>query len=378
MKRLVVCCDGTWMASDSVDVSNIEKIARSVDASSANVPQVVHYASGVGARGYGLDRLLGGAFGSGLIGNLTETYRFLALNYEPGDEIFVFGFSRGAYTARSLVGMLGRVGLLRARSLNRGRLREAVLRYRKMPLDKLAAGASDAEFARDWSHKDVQVRFLGVFDTVGALGIPGPLQRKHRFHDVELGGLVLTARQALAADERRRDFEPSLWRQGPDTTSDVKQVWFEGVHSDVGGGYPETGLADTALLWMVREARAQGLGFDLDSLADHLNTGSPALRHDSMRMLYRVSNVVRRVIPGGSSTGRFRRGARVFDLQNERLSDLAVRVATSALQHWEDDPGYQQAALNIGWWMDEQTGSADLEPVTALPEPSSTVVDMLA
>ena len=113
-KRLVICCDGTWNRPDSDHVTNIEKIARTVATDldrTGGVQQLVLYLAGVGA-GYAADRLLGGAFGFGLFANVRSAYRFLALNYEPGDEIFVFGFSRGAYTARSLVGMVGRVGLL--------------------------------------------------------------------------------------------------------------------------------------------------------------------------------------------------------------------------------------------------------------------------
>src|SRR5512140_2213884 len=113
MKRLVVCCDGTWNKPDSRVVTNVEKIARTVQtepASTGGVSQLVYYVSGVGAGSYGADRLLGGAFGFGLFHNVIASYRFLAQNYDPGDEIFVVGFSRGAYTARSLAGMVAKVG----------------------------------------------------------------------------------------------------------------------------------------------------------------------------------------------------------------------------------------------------------------------------
>ena len=115
MKRLVICCDGTWNRPDSPNITNIEKIARTVQtdpASSGDVPQLVYYLSGVGGAGYETDRILGGAFGFGLFNNMLAGYRFLAQNYEPGDEVFVFGFSRGAFTARTLVGMIGYFTLL--------------------------------------------------------------------------------------------------------------------------------------------------------------------------------------------------------------------------------------------------------------------------
>ena len=126
MKRLVICCDGTWNRPDNAHVTNIEKIARTIETDPVDgdppAQQMVLYLSGVGTSGYTVDRLLGGAFGFGLFDNVRSGYRFLALNYDPGDEIFVFGFSRGAYTARSLVGMIGRVGLLTRESLIRDHL----------------------------------------------------------------------------------------------------------------------------------------------------------------------------------------------------------------------------------------------------------------
>src|SRR5919107_1657068 len=133
MKRLVICCDGTWNRPDSAHVTNIEKIARTVETNADGtdgVHQLVLYLSGVGV-GYGVDRVLGGAFGLGLFTNVLAGYRFLASNYEPGDEIFVFGFSRGAYTARSLGGMIGKVGLLTRRALVEEKLPEAVARYKQ-------------------------------------------------------------------------------------------------------------------------------------------------------------------------------------------------------------------------------------------------------
>ena len=129
VKRLMVCCDGTWSKPDNKVVTNVEKIARSVQndpALASGITQLVYYIAGVGASSYAADRMLGGAFGFGLSQNVISSYRFLAQNYEPGDEIFIVGFSRGAYTARSLAGMIGRVGLLTERALVEERLRDAV------------------------------------------------------------------------------------------------------------------------------------------------------------------------------------------------------------------------------------------------------------
>ncbi len=367
MRRLVVCCDGTWQSSDSRHVSNIAKIAWSVETRrlGADVDQVVHYVGGVGAR-YSADRWLGGAVGLGLLANLSDAYQFLALNYEPGDEVYVFGFSRGAYTARSLVGMIARVGLLRADQLDH--LREAMHRYRNRAASADAVAAGDlADFRRNRCHPDVPIQFLGVFDTVGALGVPGPFKRRHQFHDIRLSRSVRSARQALAIDDRRMAFEPCLWELQEGTAEgQVEQVWFEGVHSDVGGGYAETALSDTALLWMVQEASAQGLVLNAARLAGHLDGRAAPRRHDSMKLIYRVSNGVRRLRQLVAGTPRFRGDVRVLRLPR----DQAVALASAAAARWDADAdGYRSVAPNVGWWhaLAEAEGTGAVEDVLALP-----------
>ena len=174
MKRLVVCCDGTWNKPDSENVTNVEKIARTVQtdpAAAGGVQQLVYYISGVGAGSYEADRLLGGAFCFGLFQNVIACYRFLAQNYQPGDEIFIIGFSRGAYTARSVAGMLAGVGLLTKVALVEERLPAAVHFYQRTPMPEGRAGESVDEFKHDHCH-DAKVAFLGVFDTVGASAYP--------------------------------------------------------------------------------------------------------------------------------------------------------------------------------------------------------------
>jgi Uncharacterized alpha/beta hydrolase domain (DUF2235) len=352
-KRLVICCDGTWNAPDSAHVTNIEKIARTISTAVIEgdppVQQLVLYLHGVGSSGYLADRLLGGAFGYGLFDNVRAAYRFLALNYDEDDEIFVFGFSRGAYTARSLVGMIGRVGLLTRQALITGQLPEAVDRYRRRrPGHRSYHGSSDERFKQVHSHPDSDITFLGVFDTVGALGVPGAVGHGHQFHDVRLGDHVHVARQALAIDEHRMKFEPSLWETAPDGSAGtaperVKQVWFEGCHSDVGGGYGETGLSDTALEWMVREAKQQGLAFDEDLLAVYTGSGSPAIRHESLTRPYRVVNLASRVRlavrpPAGGRT--FRGHDRVLD----RARAVTVLLASSAATHYRQDRLDEEAA----------------------------------
>lgn len=317
-KRIVLCCDGTWNKPDADVVTNIEKIARTVQTDRPcpdGVQQVVEYVAGVGV-GYAADRILGGAFGLGLFNNVRNAYRFLALNYAPGDEVFVFGFSRGAYTARSVAGLVGSIGLLtRAGMIRDGVLRQALDLYRLRPAqetpEELARRKETiAAFRAEHCHpaETTTIRFLGVFDTVGALGVPGMLRTGHQFHDITLGRGVELARQALAIDERRRVFEPCLWAVPTDEVDlqvgsgtggrpRVKQVWFAGAHSDVGGGYPEQGLSNSTLRWMSDEARAAGLVFGEDDLAAYLGSRSEACVHDSLqpKALYSAINARERL-----------------------------------------------------------------------------------
>lgn len=372
MKRLVICCDGTWNRPDSAHVTNIEKIARTVDTDvtrTGHEHQLVLYLSGVGV-GYGVDRVLGGAFGLGLFTNVLAGYRFLASNYEAGDEIFIFGFSRGAYTARSLGGMIGKVGLLTRRALVQEKLPEAVLRYKGLDGAAGKLGQSMAEFKRDFCHEDTRVTFLGVFDTVGALGVPGALRRRHQFHDVTLSSLVDCARQALAIDETRMKFEPCLWDTvagGEVDDPRVRQVWFEGAHTDVGGGYAETGLSDTALLWMVAEAAKQGLVFDEELLKEYLACGSSPVRHNPSKPLFRLldlairTKIRLRIADGRAFAGRQRR--------LHRPDCVSVRIAGPAVDHFRAGEGY--APKNLKAWSKACSDFADcVEPLLALPERS--------
>ena len=192
-KRLVICCDGTWNAPDSRHITNVEKIARTVEIDlrrTGGVQQMVLYVSGVGAGSYKVDRILGGAFGFGLFANIRSAYRFLALNYDEGDDIFVVGFSRGAYTARSLVGMIGRIGLLTRDALVADKLEEAESRYRAGPEGTAAFSLSPDEFRHRFCHTTSPITLLGVFDTVGALGVPGAVRNRRQFHDVNLSPIV--------------------------------------------------------------------------------------------------------------------------------------------------------------------------------------------
>ena len=380
MKRLVVCCDGTWNKPDNETITNVEKMARTVQSdprATGAAYQLVYYVSGVGAGSYAADRLLGGAFGFGLFHNVIASYRFLAQNYEPGDEIFIIGFSRGAYTARSVAGMVGRVGLLTKLALVEERLPSAVHMYQRTDMPGGAFGASVDEFKHDHCHP-AKVNFLGVFDTVGALGVPGFMRHAPRFHDIQLSGQVLRARHALAVDETRLKFAPTFWEApeepsgAPTEDERVKQVWFEGAHSDVGGGYRETGLSDTSLLWMAREAHDAGLVFDVPLLTHYVNSGSDPIRHSPLNRMYKVDNVIlgaKRKISTEKRASAFSGGLR--RLTNERA--LSVRVASSTVAHFQEG-GYEPA--NLSAFAAATNGFENIvEPVIALPEHG---VDLMA
>lgn len=255
-KRLIICCDGTWNEPDK-NPTNVVKLVRAIKpVDSAGMHQVVFYDQGVGTQG-GVDKYLGGAFGKGVRRNILEAYRFLVHNYSQDDEIYCFGFSRGAYTARALVGMLNATGLIEKDELTE--LPEVYKYYRTHPEKRLGKKYID--------NYRPKVTMIGVWDTVGALGAPTPLlgrftKRMVSFFDTRLSPFVKNAFHALAIDEQRGPFQPDLWTGKITPNQTVEQVWFAGVHSDVGGGYRETGLSDISLKWMMEKAEQLGLEFD--------------------------------------------------------------------------------------------------------------------
>ncbi len=264
-KRLVVCCDGTWNSPDQDAPTNVTKLALAVARrDEAGVEQRVFYHVGVGVKRS--ERLRGGAFGRGLGRDVRDCYRFLVESFEPDDELFLFGFSRGAFTARSTAGLVRNCGILRRQHLDR--LGEAYALYRSR--GGHPRGMQAELFRRSFSHEP-RIHFIGVWDTVGALGIPldrlrflNPFIWRDQFHDTDLSTKVDYAYQALAIDEKRWLFPPAMWTRRPDASKEqtLEQVWFAGVHGDVGGGYPDPALAEIALLWMVDRARSGGLAFD--------------------------------------------------------------------------------------------------------------------
>jgi uncharacterized protein (DUF2235 family) len=274
MKRIVLCFDGTWehpgdsaVPAEAREESNVSRFRESIlPTASDGVRQDVWYNEGVGTAWW--NHFTGGAFGSGLDYHIIKGYEQLAKTYEDGDEIYIVGFSRGAYTARSLVGMVRNCGLVRPNfaPVFSG-VAYGIYRTRDDGPDSATARAFRSTFSRE-----IQVHFLGVWDTVGALGIPLEFADQlnmllYQFHDTELSNVVRNAFQAAALDEHRKTFDITLWNPKTKPDQTMEQRWFVGAHCDVGGGYSDRRLSDITLRWMQDRASASGLGLSRVPLA---------------------------------------------------------------------------------------------------------------
>ncbi|MGH6949500.1 MAG: DUF2235 domain-containing protein [Vitreimonas sp.] len=282
MKRIVICCDGTWQRLYNDSLTNVALTARSTAPRDAQGrAQMVYYSAGVGASLDGVS-IWQGMTGADLDDHLLDAYLFLNLNYEPGDEIYLFGFSRGAYTVRSLAGLLRRCGILRRAHVDKARDALDIYRERSLGADGIATARFRGAYAIAWPRLtqgaaavdappvDLRIRYLGVWDTVGALGIPRVLpisiglNDSYRFHDTTLSRAVAGARHAVAIDEKRAAFAPTLWTNidrfnTPGAPPKVAQAWFPGDHGGVGGDAKVRGLSNCALLWVLEGAEQAGL-----------------------------------------------------------------------------------------------------------------------
>lgn len=261
-KRIVFCADGTWQAP--VNNTNVYRLYKALTMSA---DQVTYYDDGVGADAKGLDRVLQGAFGQGLLQKIQDGYTKIAHVYEPGDQIFLFGFSRGAYTVRCLAGMIADCGLPTG-AFSDDCVTQAFTAYRNP-----ASRASILAGLGGCGLGPATIQMIGVWDTVGSLGIPaifgGVDEKTYGFLDTGLHPDIKNAYHALAVDEKRAQFPATLWTTAPAPGQTLEQVWFSGCHGDVGGGTAQAGgvddgtrLCDITLGWMA--AKAQALGLTLD------------------------------------------------------------------------------------------------------------------
>ena len=286
MKQLIVCSDGTWQKIASPYPTNVIKITQSIDP---NPDNIVFYGEGIGT-GNWIDRIAGGLFGIGIDKNIQDAYRFLCLNYAPGDRIYLFGFSRGAYTVRSLVGLIRSVGMLprqgvrkipqaykiyqdaKGKYVDKGELTRETVKVRE--LDKVVEFRQQmtAEFGTDYQ-ETIGITLLGCWDTVGALGIPRIawlpafidrlFNKKYQFHNTKLSSTIKYALHGVSIDEHRKAFLPTQMK--PAVEGQLTEVWFPGGHGGVGGGTrANSPLSNRALLWMMEEVEKLNLGLTFD------------------------------------------------------------------------------------------------------------------
>jgi len=386
MRNLVVCCDGTWNTPDQNEdgtptPTNVCRLFNALaDKDSDGNPQLKYYHPGVGTDGTWWERLAGGGIGVGLSKNIQSAYKWLGVNYQPGDKIFLFGYSRGAYTVRSTVGMISRCGLLDLAGLDDEELWLRVEQaYKK--------GYREAKEVAKWVKEDwafhnepgrgAPISFLGVWDTVGALGVPDDMtllnlldnSKWYAFHDTNLSPIVQHARHAVAIDEMRASFSPTLWTDIP-AGQDVKQIWFPGAHGDVGGGCPYTGLSNGALKWMMDEAKAVGLAFE-DNLYKQVSSNYQDIMRDSCIGLFKYLRTQPRSIPLLIKDGLPPEiHCSVFERQeNPPITQAPYRKTTVleqgeskefsvfAAPHWNETGLYLQAGIEYefkasGQWLD--------------------------
>lgn len=338
MKRLIVCCDGTWQRPDQNWMgerapTNVVKLAVQVAKLDGNVPQVVWYDQGVGT-GNVFDLLSGGLIGRGLDDNIIEAYRFLVANFVPGDELYFFGFSRGAYTVRSLAGMIRKCGIVRRDKIES--YSQAVALYRDEQKPDSPGPRAFREECSVVGDNPIPIQCIGVWDTVGALGIPlrglsKLTHGKYEFHDTTLSGSVKHAYHALAVDERRDPFSPTLWSPTPKAGQVLEQVWFPGTHSDVGGGIGSRGLPDAPLLWMIQKAREAGLAFD-SAVADAYPLQPDALAPMNLIERLPLWNLVR--------------SERQVGVDEAGKLDRTQSLHASVLERWDRHERYRPGNLN--------------------------------
>ncbi|KAK5801143.1 hypothetical protein VI817_003355 [Penicillium citrinum] len=294
-KRIILCLDGTWVNSDkgynpptldqpnaTLQVpSNVTRLYRSLKKRDQDgTGQVLYYQPGVGSTGGIADSIAGGAFGIGVSENMREAYSFVAANYEPGDEIILVGFSRGAFTARGVAvretdpqGLISDIGLLNSKGMevfypifkDVQNLRNSHYKD-KFPTVPFPNKPKPPHQGKEYRHRleeggftrlydpdgyRIKVRCVAVWDTVGSLALS---------NDIEY------AFQALALDEDRASFSPALWERPPNVRTDLRQVWFPGAHSNVGGGLPDQEIANISMAWMMDQLASIGVSFEPNTI----------------------------------------------------------------------------------------------------------------
>jgi uncharacterized protein (DUF2235 family) len=317
-KNIVICCDGTGNEFGE-QKSNVIKLYETVHRDAA---QIAYYHPGVGTMGARAalsllgkwwTRIIGLAFGYGISDNIADAYAFLMKNFEPGDSVYLFGFSRGAYTARALCGMLHTVGLLTAG--NEGLIPYAIRMIKQKKIDFQVA----ADFKKTFS-LECKPHFVGVWDTVSSVGwvydaVHFPFTRATKNADFQI------VRHAVSIDERRAFFRVNSFGAPYGPQQDIQEVWFAGVHSDVGGSYPESEsqLSKIALRWILREAELAGLVVDANRKAAILGATPPNVspdpetkyQHESLHGAWWIAEVWPKIVNLQTAQGSWRKSIRL-------------------------------------------------------------------
>ncbi len=357
-KNLIVCADGTGNQGGSTPSSNVYKIYKAIDKHYVGKEddgkldeQIVFYDNGVGTEKNKLIRIIGGAFGFGFKDNVCDLYKFLARNYEKGDKIFFFGFSRGASTVRACNGFISSCGLVRGRGLRNREFKilveEAFDAY-KVRLKEPEKGEKIRN--SDSSNGVVDIHMMGIWDTVVALGFPkrtdvtGPVSAilkfffclaekaldkimPHSFYNYNLTDNVKHAYQALAIDDERTAFWPFVLQEKGRKDDSVEQVWFAGMHSNVGGGYGRSGTASIPLHWMILRAVERGLEFNHDAVQQAFENSHVYGRihnsRDGFAVMYRYHPRVIELLCDGRLNGNIRLHSSVIDRIKSRTANYS-------------------------------------------------------
>ncbi|PJI92207.1 uncharacterized protein (DUF2235 family) [Yoonia maricola] len=370
MKRIAIFIDGTWNRTDAEHPTNVVRLSRCIFGSDdeGNTQQVI-YSPGVGSGagnnwlGKKMDTVFGGALGWGLLNLIEDVYRDLVFAYQPGDEVYIFGFSRGGFAARSLAGLIRSCGIPPRRHV--ARIPEAIARYVSRDKDTKPDDPSSYLFREDFAPYtatsasefkwrldrgdtaaiNLKIAYLGVWDTVKALGIPAFLpgakrfNAKYQFHDADLSRSVSAARHAIAIDERRKTFPASPWANLDRLNSDddtretplYMQQWFPGNHGSVGGGGSRIGLSSVPLIWVTQGAEQAGLRIDwgeFDRVAVRFDPVTEALDN--------------KFGPVGIS-GFLLNGLQACRSGPKEVEDIAV----ATLDRFRADAGYRPDTLNF-------------------------------
>lgn len=407
MKRLVFCFDGSWNRLSAPNPTNVVITAQSVTPVTRDgTRQIIHYDPGVGT---GVaDKWQGGLFGEGLIDKIVDGFTFLVFNYEPGDEIFVFGFSRGAFTARAFVGMVRQVGILQRKHATRigdavelynqhkpgeGHNLEPLLRFRA----ELSAQLCIDEEEDAWRVKNVpgyrtgaaavlRIKYVGVWDTVAAIGVPTDFffakhaNKDEQYFDSDLSPLVVSARHAGAIDEDRTTFAPTLWPNFQDLNASLgyapaaadapyQQKWFPGHHGSVGGGGDIRGLSDGALVWVLDGAERMGLQVDRDPESPLFS-----VKPDDLAALENMMPAPP-TVQGKAEALLMRRAPRAHGpTRMEEVSESALRRWRESAEHLPEGRPYRPKPLDaIAGLIDAGQGAAPPRPeqhtAPELPKP---------